>query len=166
MNIDLATLPTLPLAQRAALPDAPGIYFALAADGTVLYIGKARRLVARWNSTQHHRYAQLAAMPGVRLAWLVVSDVALLRSIEQACIEYFNPPLNSTPKEGNRRGRISFQLVIPAEVLVAVRELANAENRSISNMLATLVTEAIKARKEKKSGPFLPALRTQVEQAA
>lgn len=96
MNINPLALPSLPLAQRAALPDAPAIYFALAEDGAVLYIGKARRLVARWKSTMHHRYTELAALPSVRLAWLVVSDESLLSGIEQACIEYFNPPLNST----------------------------------------------------------------------
>ena len=69
-------------------------------------------------------------------------------------------------RRGPKGGRERFQLVIPGDVLVAVRELANAENRSISNMLATLVTEAIKARKEKRSGPFVPADLVELEQAA
>lgn len=51
-------------------------------------------------------------------------------------------------KRGPKGGRERFQLVIPADVLDTAKELAGAENRSISNMLATLVTEAIKARKE------------------
>lgn len=53
-------------------------------------------------------------------------------------------------KRGPKGGRERFQLVIPADVLEEAKELAGTENRSISNMLATLVTEAIKARKEKK----------------
>lgn len=61
-------------------------------------------------------------------------------------------------KRGPKGGRERFQLVIPAEVLQEARELAEVENRSISNMLATLVAEAIKARKEKELGPFEPVL--------
>ncbi len=61
-------------------------------------------------------------------------------------------------KRGPKGGRERFQLVIPADVLEEAKELAGAENRSISNMLATLVTEAIKARKEAKSGQWEPAL--------
>lgn len=57
-------------------------------------------------------------------------------------------------KRGPKGGRERFQLVIPAEVLEEAKELADTENRSISNMLATLVSEAIKARKEKASGPL------------
>lgn len=57
-------------------------------------------------------------------------------------------------RRGPKGGRERFQLVIPAEVLEEAKELADTENRSISNMLATLVTEAIKARKEKASGPM------------
>jgi molybdopterin-guanine dinucleotide biosynthesis protein A len=61
---------------------------------------------------------------------------------------------NDKKKRGPKGGRDRFQFVIPKEVLNEAKELADTENRSISNMLATLVTEAIKARKEKKSGPM------------
>lgn len=61
-------------------------------------------------------------------------------------------------KRGPKGGRERFQLVIPAEVLGEAKELADTENRSISNMLATLVAEAIKARKENKSGQWESAL--------
>lgn len=62
---------------------------------------------------------------------------------------------NTKGKRGPKGGRERFQLVIPAEVLDEAKELAGTENRSISNMLATLVSEAIKARREKKSsGPM------------
>lgn len=62
-------------------------------------------------------------------------------------------------KRGPKGGRERFQLVIPVDVLDEAKELADTENRSISNMLATLVAEAIKARKEKaESGQWEPAL--------
>jgi CopG antitoxin of type II toxin-antitoxin system len=60
-------------------------------------------------------------------------------------------------RRGPKGGRERFQLVIPADVLDEAKELAGTENRSISNMLATLVTEAIKARKEKQWAPELMA---------
>lgn len=65
---------------------------------------------------------------------------------------------NGKGKRGPKGGRERFQLVIPADVLDEAKELAGTENRSISNMLATLVAEAIKARKEAKSGQWEPAL--------
>jgi hypothetical protein len=64
-------------------------------------------------------------------------------------------------RRGPKGGRERFQLVIPAEVLEDARRLAVKENRSVSNMLATLVAEAIKARQEKQGkipGPLRPAL--------
>jgi len=70
-------------------------------------------------------------------------------------------PMNEKGKgrRGPKGGRERFQLVIPADVLEQAKQLADTENRSISNMLATLVTEAIKARKEKKEqGQWEPAL--------
>ena len=57
-------------------------------------------------------------------------------------------------RRGPKGGRERFQLVIPADVLADAKKLADKENRSISNMLATLVSEAIKARKESGSGPM------------
>jgi hypothetical protein len=60
-------------------------------------------------------------------------------------------------KRGPKGGRSRFQLVIPSEVLEEAKELADTENRSISNMLATLVTEAIRERKEKQWEPELMA---------
>ena len=62
------------------------------------------------------------------------------------------------PKRGPKGGRDRFQLVIPTEVLNAVKQLADTENRSISNMLATLVAEAIKARKDSSPGQWEPEL--------
>ena len=137
MNINPLALPSLPLAQRAALPDAPAIYFALAEDGAVLYIGKAKRLVARWKSTQHHRYADISAFSGVRLAWLVVNDESLLDEIERACIEYFAPTLNKAPTHDR------FQLVIPKELLAEIKEIAERDQRKTSNVMVMLMRKSL-----------------------
>jgi hypothetical protein len=50
-------------------------------------------------------------------------------------------------KRGPKGGRERFQFVIPIGMLEEARTLADQENRSVSNMLATLVGEAITARK-------------------
>lgn len=63
-------------------------------------------------------------------------------------------------KRGPKGGRDRFQLVIPKDTLEDARKLVDRENRSISNMLATLVTEAINARKEKGQGPMSAASAT------
>jgi molybdopterin-guanine dinucleotide biosynthesis protein A len=57
-------------------------------------------------------------------------------------------------RRGPKGGRERFQLVIPTDALEDVKKLAGRENRSISNMLATLVSEAINARKEDGRGPM------------
>lgn len=52
-----------------------------------------------------------------------------------------------------------FQLVISADTLIEVRRMADKENRSVSNMLAVLVKEAIHARQERESGQWAPTLK-------
>jgi len=91
-TINFTTLPSLPLNQRSQLPTDSCIYFALSAEGKVLYIGKSDNLAKRWR--QHHRCQQLEAMDGVRLAWLQVEDKESLLSIEAAMIKHFQPSLN------------------------------------------------------------------------
>ncbi len=68
-------------------------------------------------------------------------------------------PMSDEPKRRGPKGnRGRFQLVMPIETLIEVRRLADEENRSVSNMLAVLVKEAIRAREEAKSGNWEPEL--------
>jgi hypothetical protein len=76
-----------------------------------------------------------------------------LGEIERVCIEHFNPILNGRSLEYAPTTRI--QISLSSDVLDAVCKLADKENRSISNMLATLVSEAINARKEQGRGPMV-----------
>lgn len=96
-SIDLATLPSVALCDRSALPTAPAIYFCLGAEGEVLYIGKTINLMQRW--TAHHRYNQLKNIKNVRLSWLECSDISLLAEIEKSLIHWFDPPLNGLRAE-------------------------------------------------------------------
>lgn len=99
-QINLLTLPSVPLDCRKDLPEYPGIYFAIDNAGTVQYIGRSSNIRQRW--LQHHRYNQLEALGSVAVAWLQVSDNLLLPSIEAALIEYFQPLLNNQVTSGTK----------------------------------------------------------------
>jgi hypothetical protein len=89
------SLPSVPLEDRKLLPDSAGIYLAIAKDKIVLYVGKSIRVRFRWR--QHHRFQELVEIGDVRIAWVEVSDPALLLEIEKALISHFKPPLNGVP---------------------------------------------------------------------
>ena len=90
-QLNLSTLPSVPLCDRRQLPTTSGIYFALS-GGTVQYIGRSVNIQQRWAG--HHRTDQLSAMQNPRIAYIAISDKSLLPEIETALIEWFDPPLN------------------------------------------------------------------------
>lgn len=90
-DINLSTLPRVPLTDRRNLPTTSGIYFAIA-NGEVQYIGRSVNIRQRW--ADHHRAGQLRA--DTHIVYLEVSDLSLLPEIETALIEWFDPKLNGT----------------------------------------------------------------------
>jgi len=114
-----AALPSLPLAERAALPNTPAIYFVLAGD-TVLYVGKATNLRQRWLA--HHRLKQLNEYGACRIAWMMVDDTSLLDELERACIAHFQPVLNGTEIGDNEVWQATLRL--PRDLEPAVKEVA------------------------------------------
>ena len=99
-TIPVLTLPSVPFAERRRLPGCPAIYFVLNGQDTVLYIGRSVNLAARW--AKHHRAAMLTQHQATRIAWLVMDDAALITSVEEACIAYFEPVCNTA---ADARGR-------------------------------------------------------------
>jgi len=96
-TIDLSALPWLPLDAKAAFPRQPCIYFAIDSQGVVQYVGRAVDPKQRWAS--HHRFNDISALGGVRIAYLFM-DADLLPSVEAALIVWFEPPLNAAfPKQ-------------------------------------------------------------------
>lgn len=91
-SLDLAALPSVALCDRAALPSVPCIYFCLGESGVIHHIGRSVNLQRRW--LQHHRHAELETLVNVRIAWVEVSDLSLLATVETALINHFNPSLN------------------------------------------------------------------------
>lgn len=90
--LDLATLPFVPLLQKAELPEASGIYFAIDFLERVHYIGCSSNLRRRWRS--HHRKRELEILENIRIAWIEIEDATLLKEFEQRLIRHFDPPLN------------------------------------------------------------------------
>ena len=113
------SLPSVALNEHALLPRESGIYFVLNAEGGVQYIGRTVNLHARWRD--HHRIKQYSKMAVVRIAWLTVSNAALLPSIEKACIAYYQPPDNDTYLDPDDAVNVSSHVTI--RVTMRGREL-------------------------------------------
>jgi len=154
-EINPLTLPPVPLAERRRLPNCSAVYFAIAGDGEILYVGRTSNLTARW--FQHHRYVQLKDIDGVRLAWLEC-PTELLNEVELALIAWFKPELNGSliPAEPSaatinpRMERLSATM--PREVLQGLRELCRRERRPLSAQLTLIVEEYLKEQHEPSPG--------------
>ena len=83
----------------ARLPDAPGVYQMLAADGSVLYIGKAISLRNRVRSyfqrgADHHPRTSAMVARVVDLRTIVVSNEVEALILEANLIRQHQPPYN------------------------------------------------------------------------
>jgi hypothetical protein len=99
VTVDPAALSSVPYGARKALPDQPGLYFALAADGLVLYVGMSKRSMRRrWNPHSHRVRMERRGI--VKIAYVVVDDLEELAARERAAISALKPALNSLHVEG------------------------------------------------------------------
>jgi hypothetical protein len=90
---DIQSLPSWPICDRDQLPHAPGIYFAIGDDDSLLYLGRSNNVWYRWQN--HHKHdAIAAASPLFRISVLVVHDIDSLPALEARYIRAFDPPLN------------------------------------------------------------------------
>lgn len=97
-SLPFLALPWKRLQDRKDLPNCAAIYFVCDANSRVLYIGRATRLSQRCMS--HNRLPQCRTIAQCRIAWLEVTEPALLQAIEEACIAYFCPPWNGHAEPG------------------------------------------------------------------
>lgn len=156
-QINPLNLPSVPLDCRKALPECPGIYFAIDSAGAVQYIGRSNNIRQRWLT--HHRYSQLEALGSVAVAWLQVSDSLLLPSIEAALIEYFQPLLNNQNNTKKReRTLIQFQIDPPTKEKFIQK--VNQENKTITKVMLEWIKEYIG---EAENGIDVVELNQQVE---
>jgi len=90
-NIDISTLPSVPLEDRSQLPQTPCIYFAIDSQSVIQYIGKSINPRQRWSL--HSCRKPLERMGGVKISYFQCS-LELLDEIELCLIDWFQPPLN------------------------------------------------------------------------
>ena len=122
-TVDIASLPWLPLEMKADFPRQPSIYFAIDSQNHVQYIGGTDNTRKRWKS--HHRYQELNAIGGIRIAFLFLDEPeAVLIEAETALITRLNPPINKSP---NLKGRRSKSLLETErnEIIARITDLRN-----------------------------------------
>jgi hypothetical protein len=89
-------LPSKPITKLKELPQEPGVYY-ITALGIVLYVGKAKNLRNRWN-TSHHRYQQFKILhPFGRLHYRTLS-LSKISAHEKTEIAKFQPQWNGTAR--------------------------------------------------------------------
>jgi hypothetical protein len=91
--IDIDSLPWMPLEATSGFPENPCIYFAVDVHGVIQYIGRSGNVRGRWKN--HHRYQDLAAIGGIKIACMFVDRAQDLPQKEAELIRKFKPRLNN-----------------------------------------------------------------------
>jgi hypothetical protein len=89
-QINIADLPSIPIAERRNLPDISGVYLALSKDNQVLYVGQSKSVRSRWR--QHSKEKEIKPFCE-RIAWIPVEDGQRLE-VEKNLINVFKPDFN------------------------------------------------------------------------
>lgn len=147
-DIQVSELPHVHFENRIELPKSMGIYFVLDKYKNPLYIGKSTNIWQRWKI--HHKLETLKSIENLTISWLEVSEAVLLNSTEAALIQWFQPPLNTRLHEQTNnqyRGKRN-SVTFPVELSENIQTLADKENRTFSQMVVQLCSEAIKKRQE------------------
>lgn len=96
-TLKIARLPSVLLASKKQLPTFPGVYFAVAKNSDVLYIGKAQNLRHRW--VRHHRFDELVEAGCCSIAFMGC-PLIYLSKVEAVLIYWFRPKLNKKLPSG------------------------------------------------------------------
>lgn len=94
------SLPYVMMSEMDYLPNTSGVYFAIDELGQVAYIGRSANIRQRWRA--HHVQGDLCDLSDlnsarcVRIAWLAITDVQSIESLERTLIQRFRPRLNKT----------------------------------------------------------------------
>lgn len=121
---DVLKLPNCPFANIQHLPNVSCIYFVVTTTNapTIIYIGKAKSLLKRWQG--HHRIPECSLLQHlgleVSIYWQQLNNVSdeVLVNLEALMIETFNPPLNLTRTLTSKRRTAEFTpLVSDKEIL-------------------------------------------------
>ena len=83
--------------ELSSLPPISGVYIVTDVDYyPILYIGQSINILARIRSHNKKKawFEACETCDTPRIIWIEISDLSLLNFVEQALIEYFDPPLN------------------------------------------------------------------------
>jgi hypothetical protein len=134
-EINLESLPCLPLEEKASFPDTPGIYIAIDSLGDIQYIGRANNIKKRW--LNHHKYSDLLKLGNIRIHYKVIEDEKNLTLAEKQLIKHFQPPLNNVwhgiKATKGRRKPVAYR--IDELVLEVLAKLAREENSSVNRYI-------------------------------
>ena len=67
-ELDISTLPWLPLEAKSAFPRQPAIYFAMDSNDVIQYIGRSINPKQRW--VNHHKYNDLQKIGEIKIVYL------------------------------------------------------------------------------------------------
>lgn len=93
-TIKVSLLPSVAFEHRQDLPVISAVYFVLDSHRTIVYIGEASDLQARWAGKTHHRAPQMKG-GSYRIHWQPVAEEAR-KQVEKDAIAYFQPLWNRT----------------------------------------------------------------------
>src|SRR5437773_4525712 len=130
----MSTLPAAVLDRIPHLPDSPGVYLWRDADGTVLYVGKAKRLRSRVRS-----YVNIEALESVRTIALMrqvaAVDTILVPSeahaliLEANLIKEYKPRFNISLRDDKSYPHIKVTVHEPFPRVYVTRRLVNDGSR-------------------------------------
>lgn len=133
-DIDISSLPWLPLEATYAFPNQPAIYFAIDSENVIQYIGMSVNPRTRWK--KHHRHDELHKIGGIKVCYLFVDHPELLREIESALIQWFRPPLNvsgiSSIDVQQTEPRLSFEEFVELYPFLTREQIAKVAGCSIA----------------------------------
>lgn len=116
--IDIASLPSVSLAERRRLPEDEGVYFVVDALDQCVYVGKSVNLRTRWAC--HQKLPLFSSENGVfRIAWLITENAV---AVERRYIRLLKPRFNIVvaPQDepvARRDGRKPVAIILPSDIL-------------------------------------------------
>jgi len=168
-NLNIASLPFVPIESKNELPALSAIYFAIDSLGVVRYIGRSANLKKRFIA--HNKYGEFLAIGGARIAYLFL-EPDLLPSVEIALIQFFQPQLNIAgvdsaydmpPVDGRVRGRFAKNGAGFSSVPIATRYSDDVYDllMSLGSMRGDFIRSAV-AEKLARSGALVEDIRDRV----
>src|SRR5688500_17347227 len=130
----MSTLPDAVLDKIPHLPESPGVYLWKDADGTVLYVGKAKRLRSRVRSYQNleriesvKTYALMKAVTSMDT--IVVPSEAHALILEANLIKEYKPKFNISLRDDKSYPHIKVTVQEPFPRVYVTRRLVNDGSR-------------------------------------